>query len=163
GVGAGQAEEGALEVREAGIEVVDGLADPELDVGDDLVVATAGGVELPADVAEPVDEGALDVRVDIFEGIRPLHLAALDLRADVGEGGADGLGLSGGEQPDLGQHAGMGLAGEDVVPEEALVVGDGLGERLDAVVGASGEPATPGLLTHRRAHGRTAGLLSCYG
>ena len=50
--------------------------------------------------------------------------------------GADLLGLVGGEQADLGQHAGVGLAGADVVAVEPAVEGDRLGERLDAVVGA---------------------------
>ena len=76
------------------------------------------------------------------------EVAALDLGGDVVEGGDDLLGLVGGEQADLGEHAGVGLAGEDVVAVEAAVEADRLGEGLDAVVGVAGEPAAPGFLTH---------------
>ena len=93
------------------VEVVDGVAHPQLDVGDDLVVAAAAGVQLAADVAEPLDQGPLDVRVDVFELDGERELAALDLAGDGVEGGDDLLGLVGGEQADLGEHAGVGLAG----------------------------------------------------
>ena len=52
------------------------------------------------------------------------------------------------EQADLGQHAGVGLAGADVVAVEAAVEADRLGEGLDAVVGVAAEAAAPGFLTH---------------
>src|SRR5207248_678607 len=60
----GSLEEGALEVEETGVEGIAGVACPEFDGGDDLIVTAAGGVELAPEVAEPVDESAFDVRVD---------------------------------------------------------------------------------------------------
>src|SRR5205823_3301169 len=76
------------------------------------------------------------------------EVAALDAAGDGVEGGGDAGGLVGGEQADLGEHAGVGLAGADVVAVQAAVVGDRLGERLDARVGAALEAAAPGLLAH---------------
>ena len=67
---------------------------------------------------------------------------------DVVEGGDDLLGLVGGEQADLGEHAGVGLAGEDVVAVEPAVEADRFGEGFDAVVGVAAEAAAPGLLAH---------------
>src|SRR5262249_2237186 len=63
----GQAEECALQIPQPVVEVVDRLADPEPDVGDDLVVAAAGSMELPAQVAQLADEGGLDVSVDVLK------------------------------------------------------------------------------------------------
>ena len=55
------------------------------------------------------------------------------------------------EQPDLGEHPGVGLAGADVVPVQPAVEGDRLGERLDAGIGPALEPPAPGFLAHRTA------------
>jgi hypothetical protein len=75
-----------LGIDEEPVEVVDGVAGPEPEVGDDLVVAAAGGVELAAGVAELGDQGRLDVGVDVFwpneNGISPRSMvAAISSRA----------------------------------------------------------------------------------
>ena len=49
------------------VDGVDGIADEQLQIGGDLVVAAAAGVQLAADVAQPLDQGRLDVHVDVFE------------------------------------------------------------------------------------------------
>src|SRR5262249_12415956 len=147
-VALGGREQGGLQLAQLAVEAVEGVADPELDVGDDLVVAAAAGVQLAADVAEALDQGALDVRVDVFGLHGEGEVAAVDVGGDGVEGGDDLVGLGGAEQADLGEHAGVGLAGADVVAVEAAVEGDGLGERLDAVVGLAAEPAAPGLVAH---------------
>ena len=112
-------EQGPLQFEQAQVDDVDGDRDPQLHVGDDLIVAAAAGVQLAADVAEPFDQGLLDVRVDVFELDGEGEFAAFDLAADLVESGDDLLGFVGGEQADLGQHAGVGLAGEDVVRDRA--------------------------------------------
>ena len=58
---------------------VDRVADPEPQVGRDLVVAAAAGVELAADIAEAVDQRPLDVHVDVFQLLAELELAGGDL------------------------------------------------------------------------------------
>src|SRR3954453_17011953 len=102
----------------------EGGADPQLAVGDDLVVAAAAGVELAAYVAEAVDEGTFDVGVDVFQGGVEEELSAGDTPGHVTQGGDDLPGLVSGEQADLGEHARVSLAGADVVPVEPLIVGD---------------------------------------
>src|SRR5205085_192774 len=144
----GGREEGGLHVAQPAVDVVHGVADPKLDVGGHLVVAAAAGVELAADVAEALDEGALDVGVNVFQLYREGELAAVDLALDVVQGGHDLSGLVGAEQADLGEHAGVGLAGADVVGVQAAVEADRLGEGLDAVVGLAAEAAAPGFLAH---------------
>src|SRR5262249_46103099 len=112
----------------------------------------ATGVQLAADVAEALDESAFDMGVDVFELDREGELAAINLSGDVVEGGDDLVRLVRREEADLGEHAGVGLTGADVVAVQAVVEADGLGERLDAVVGRAAEPAAPGFLTHKCAH-----------
>ena len=103
-------------------------------------------------VAEPVDQGLLDVGVDVFEGdveigIRPASISApMSSRAAAIASASSGV-----TDADLGEHAGVGLAGRDVVPVQPAV------EAIDSVnastrpsVGAANRPA-PGLLAHRAA------------
>src|SRR5205823_13042856 len=112
----------------------------------DLVVAAAAGVELAAEVPQALDQGPLDVRVDVFQLDGKGKLPAVDFSGNGVEGGRDALGLVGREEPDLGQHAGVGLAGPDVVAVQPAVEADRLGEGFDAVVRLAAEPAAPGLL-----------------
>src|SRR5262249_9526480 len=106
------------------------------------------GVQLAADVAQLGDQGALDVRVDVFELDGELELAALDLAANLLQGLGDLLRLRPGQQADLREHAGVGLAGANVVGVQPAVETDRLGEGLDAVVGGGAETAAPGFLVH---------------
>ena len=97
-----------------------------------------------------VDQGALDVRVDVFEARWRTPSCPASISSPISSRAAAIWSAScGGEQADLGEHAGVGLAGADVVAVQPAVEGDRLGERLDAAVGAAGEPPAPGLLAHR--------------
>ena len=81
------------------------------------------------------------------------------LKRNGGGAGADSgpacLVLVGAEQAGLPEHAGVRLAGADVVAVEAAVEADRLGERLDAVVRLASEAAAPGLLAHAGPSPRT--------
>src|SRR5262249_27370216 len=105
-------------------------------------------MQLAAEVAQPFDEGTFDVCVNVFELDGERKFAALDLAGDDVKGGRDPLGLVTAEQTDLRQHAGVSLAGGDVVAVQAAVETDRFGERLDAVVGLPAEAAAPGFVTH---------------
>ena len=65
------------------------VADPEPQVGGDLVVAAAAGVELAADVADAVDERPLDVHVDVFELVAEREVAGGDFLMDLLQAGDD--------------------------------------------------------------------------
>ena len=80
------AHEGPLQLDQPLVDLVDGLADPEPQVGRDLVVAAASGVELASGVAEPVDQCPLDVHVDIFQFRREREAALLNFAADIAQG-----------------------------------------------------------------------------
>jgi hypothetical protein len=144
-IGGAPADEGGLQLAQQDIDAIDGVADVELEVGGDLIVAAAAGVELAADVAEPRDERGLDVHVDVFQLGAEGEGAALEFGEDVVEGRRDLVAFAGGEQTDVGQHAGMGLRAADVDLGEAGVEADRFGERLDQLVGGGGEPSLRGI------------------
>ena len=79
----GPADECPLQRPQPGGHRVDLVADPQPQVGRDLVVAAAAGVQLAADVADPVDQGPLDVHVDVFQVLAELELAGGDFPADL--------------------------------------------------------------------------------
>ena len=72
----------AADRRAAASICVDRFPLPEPQIGRHLVVPAAGGVELPADVAEPVDQRPLDVQVDVFEFDLELETALLNFLAN---------------------------------------------------------------------------------
>ena len=92
---------------------------PEPQVGDHLIVAAAGGVQLAADVAEPLDQRLLDVHVDVFQLGAQRKLALLQLPADLPQCLLDLPALLGRQQADLGQHLGVGDRAGDVVCDTA--------------------------------------------
>ena len=66
------------------------------------------GVQLAADVADPIDQGPLDVHVDVFELDRELEPALVDRQTDFREPLDDLPALVGRQQTDLGEHLGVG-------------------------------------------------------
>ena len=133
-VAVASADERPLQVDQAAVDLVDRVAAPQPQVGRDLVVAAAGGVQLAADVAEAVDQRPLDVHVDVFQLGLELEAALLNLLADRLQALLNLPAFVGGEQADLGQHLGMGDRGADVVRVEPPVEADAFGELLDAAV-----------------------------
>ena len=95
-----------------------------------------------------LDQGLLDVRVDVFELDGELELAALDLGADVIEGGGDLLGLVGGQAGRLRRACGRG-PGWRVMSwrysrRSKLIDSVNASTRF----GVAGESAAPGFLAH---------------
>ncbi len=72
------------------VQPVDRVAHPEAEVGGDLVVAAAGGVQALAGLADALGEPRLDVHVDVFECGVEVEPPGLDLGADRVQAVADG-------------------------------------------------------------------------
>ena len=68
-----------LVVAEQTMDVVDAVAHPEPEVGRDLIVARARGVQPPGRRADQLGEPALDVHVNVLELALELELAGADL------------------------------------------------------------------------------------
>ena len=139
-------QERPLELGQARVEPVDRPPAVEPEVGGHLIVAAPGRVELAAGVAEPRRERRLDVEVDVFLGDGELEPPGPDLAADLLEGLGDRVGLLHRDQPDRGQHPGVGDRTVDVIVGQPLVERDALREGLDAGVGRLTKHASPGFL-----------------
>ena len=62
----GRSQECPLKARQGRVDPVQGIARPQLDVRDDLIVAASGRVQLATHVPQLLDQGRLDVHVDVF-------------------------------------------------------------------------------------------------
>ena len=91
-------------------------------------------------------EGLLDVHVDVFQFGAEREAALLNFLADLAQGLLNLQAFVGGEQPDLGQHLGMGDRALDVLRIEAAVEAHAFGELLDAAIGRLVKYPAPGLL-----------------
>lgn len=147
-VALGGVEKSALQLPQPIIKGIDGIADPEFNVGDDLIVATAAGVQLASHIAQSFDQGAFDVRVNIFQLYREFEMTALDVGSDGIERRGDGIRFFLGQQANLGEHTSVGLTGANVVPIEPAIDADRFGEGFDARIGVAAESAAPGLVAH---------------
>ena len=78
GIAVAAADEGLLDFEQSAVDLVDGSADPKAEVGGDLIVSAAGGMQFSANVANPLDQRPLDVHVDIFQLDAKLELLLLD-------------------------------------------------------------------------------------
>ncbi len=114
--------------------VVDLVADPQPQVGRNLVVAAAAGVELAAHVADPLDQRPLDVHVNVFELLAEGEFAGGDLVENLFQAGHDLVPLVVGEDAHLGEHQGVGDRAADVVRVKPPIEGHALGELLDTAV-----------------------------
>ena len=153
GVGVATAHERPLQGQPAGVDLVDRLADPEPQIGGHLVVAAAGRVQLAAHVADAVDQRPLDVHVDVFQFDAEREAALLDFLADLAQGLLNLQALVGRNQPDLGQHLGVGDRALDVLRIEPAVEAHAFGELLHATVGRLVEYPAPRFLAHQRLSG----------
>ena len=130
------------------------LAQVQQHVGDDLVVAAAGGVQAPARVAHQLCEPPLDRRVDVLVPLAEGEVPARQLVLDAREAGRDGVGVLAGDDPLCGQHARVRPRGRQVLgPEAAVDVERGV-EAVERL-GRPGREA-PAPEARALAHGRTA-------
>src|SRR5260370_4705687 len=128
-----------------------GVTHPELQVGDNLIVPTSSRVQFAAEITQALNQRLLDVGMDILKSGRKRELARFNLFSNLVECGSDLFRLGSREQADFGKHAGMSLAGANIVAVKPAIVRDGFGERLDALVCFAFESSAPGL-----AHGSTS-------
>ena len=96
------------------VDAIEGVPHVQPEIGRDLIVSAPTGVEFSADVADPFDQPALDVHVDVFEFRSQRQVSTLDLFENLAEVCADQLGFVVGQQTDFGQHLRVGLRSADV-------------------------------------------------
>ena len=144
GVLLGQVGQRAAQRLQQGDDVVDRGAHVQADVGRDLVVARAAGVQALAGVAHQFGQALFDVQVDVFQVEQPFEAAGLDLALDLGHAALD-LGAVGGADDALrGQHLGVRERALDVEQGQALIEEDRSGVAFDEVGDGFGKARRPG-------------------
>ena len=113
--------EHAHDVGDLAVDAVDGVAHPEAEVGGDLVVAAAAGVQAFAGLADTIGEARLDVHVNVFEIGGEAEAARLDLVGDVFKPVADGGFVGPGDDALACQHGGVGARSGDVLAPHLAV------------------------------------------
>ena len=146
GIGIAAADQRPLHVGQPLINFVNRLADPKPKVGRDLIVATPGRMQLAADVAKAIDEGLLDVHVDVFQFRAEREAALLNFPAYLAQGLFNDLAFVGREQANLGQHLGVGRGTFDVLRKQTAIEAHTFGELLNAAIGRHIKNTAPGLL-----------------
>ena len=132
---------------------------PEAEVGGDLIVAAAGGVELSTDRADALGQGVLDVHVDIFERLDPDEAAGDDVGADVLQAGPNRLDLGAGQDALFAQHGSVGERALDILESQRLIdVYRGV-EALHQGGGLLPKPTSP----HSFTRGHSVGFVVAHG
>ncbi len=121
GVLLGQVQQGAAQGAEQADDIVDLAAQPQADVGGDLVVARAAGVQALAGVARHGGQARFDVQVHVFQVQLPLERAGFDLLADLRHALLDGGAIGLRDDALLGEHGRVRERALDVEQREALV------------------------------------------
>ena len=139
----GSLDQGTLEAVNQADDRIHGIAGIEAHIGGDLIVATAGGVELGTRGADALGQLRFDVHVHVFEGFLPLEVAAFDLALEAEQACFDLRLLVGREDAGFHQSLGMGDAAADVLRVEPPVKGHGFAITLYELAGGLGETAFP--------------------
>jgi hypothetical protein len=136
-------EQRALKRREKREDLVDLGAQPEPQVGRDLVVARARGVQPFAGFADERGQPALDVEMHVFGVERPAEAPLFDLAAHPRKAALDRGQLAPREQARGGEHARVGERAFDVILGEPLVKSDRCRKALDLLFHRLAESTRP--------------------
>jgi hypothetical protein len=107
-------------------------------------------MEFAADVAQALDEGPLDVHVDIFQFRTEWKLPLLNLLADGLEALLDLTAFVSADQADLREHLGMRDGAADVLRVESVVEANAFAEQLDSAIRRLLKNSAPSLVRHAR-------------
>ena len=137
-----------LQPSKLAVEVADGAADIEPEIGRHLVVARACGVQLARDRADQLLQPRFHRHMDVFIFAAELEAALLDLGAHGIEPRDDGFRLLIGEDAHGAEHVGVSLACTNVFGVETPVEGNGGVDFLHDLGGLRLEAAAPHLIGH---------------
>jgi len=161
-VALGLRDERAHQAHQRGVDGVDFLAQPQAQVGRDLVVTRARGVQPLAGLADDRGQALLDVEMHVLGVERPGKAAAFDLAAHLGEAALDGRKIALRDDAGRREHARMGKRSGDVLLGETLVEADRGAKALYPFVDGLPESARPYLPAGPRlplsGHARTISL-----
>ena len=131
------------------VGLVDRVAHTEAEIGRDLVVARARGVQPAGRRADQLGKPALDVHVNVFERALKSNDALASISDKiVSRPLRDIFRITSGDNALRGEHGGVGLGRGDVLGIKVTVEVDRGVDFLHDRIGAPGEPAAPHLVAH---------------
>jgi len=144
GMGLGLGQQGPLEAHQGRIDLGDAATQPQAQVGADLIVAGAAGVQLLAERTEDRDQTPLDGEVHVLVLKTGAEAAGGRLGAHPLEPTHQLLRLFRADHAGAGEHAGVGDRTVEVLLQQRDVEADRGVEALDGGMEPLLEPLTPG-------------------
>ena len=158
----GLSHEHLLQVAEHADDFVDLGAQVKADVGGNLVVAAAAGVQALARVADELREACFDVEVNVLEFELPKEFFGFDLVGDLGHAAADVGEVLLGDDAAGGEHLSVCKRAGDIGGGHALVKAHRLGISEHELGNGFGKAARPGFLLGMQGIGRVI-VRVCHG
>ena len=121
GIAIAAADHRPLHVAQPRDNCVNRLADPETQIGRDLVVTAAGGMELASHIADTICEGLLHMHVDVFKLGAKREAVLLDFFAYLAQALFNLTRFVTGEKANFGEHLGMRGRSGDIVRKQAAI------------------------------------------
>ena len=90
-------------------------------IGGNLIVARASGMEFFARIADQLDESVLNIHMHVFEFDSPLHVAVFDFPKDCAKRVFDLIFFLRREYANGGQHGGMSDGASNILSVETSV------------------------------------------
>ena len=112
------------EVLDLELDGVDGVADKKAEIGGDLVVAAARGVQFSGGFSHDFGEAGFDVGVDVFQGFLKSEFSGFDFGGDLREAVINALDIRRVQDAGGFEHGGVGAGGGDVLAPELAVEAD---------------------------------------
>ena len=138
------AEQGLLQAIQIGINFVQASPQPEPQIGADLVVATAAGVQLLAHGTEQSDQTTLNCEVNVLIGQSGIEVPSSRFTADGLQPLLQLIRLGLGNDSADRQHPGMGDGAVQVLLKQGEIKADRGVERFDEGMQTLFETITPG-------------------
>ena len=139
----GAREQRGLHCGEPGVDALARGARPQAEIGRDLVVARARGVEAPGGFADDLLQPRFDGHVDVFEREVDGDAVRGKFFGDLGEAAVDLDRIVGADDSGGAEHRGVRAAGRDILFPQALVDRDRGINFLHDRGGTATEAATP--------------------
>ena len=145
--------ERALQPGDLAVQMVGAVADIKPEIGRDLIVARARGVQPPGRLADQLLQPRFDIHVDIFQGAGKAEFPGIDLGFDRAKPVGDRLGVRLGNDAATRQHIGMSDRSFYVLGVEAAVEADGGVDFLHDFGGTGCEASAPHFVCHDNGFG----------
>ena len=121
GFPAGQFDQALLQAGQFGADEINFVAQVQADIGRDLIVTGAAGVQFFAGNTDFGSQRGFDVHMNVFQRDRPVEIAAFNLDPNLFQAANNIVALGVGQHADMRQHAGMGNRSLNVLTVHALV------------------------------------------